>query len=92
MRYRRRKATQTAAAARAASRSDVPAGGCRVSVDLDLCQGHGVCMAEAPGVFRVDDAERKVVLLQETPDADERARVETAVQHCPTRALTLEES
>ncbi|WP_280501893.1 ferredoxin, partial [Nocardia farcinica] len=25
----------------------------RIVVDLDLCQGHAACQAEAPGVFHV---------------------------------------
>jgi ferredoxin len=32
-----------------------------------------------------------VVLRSETPDPAERARVELAVRHCPTRALSIEE-
>ena len=66
-------------------------GACRVRVDLDLCQGHGVCVDEAPAVFRVDEKERRVVLLDETPGADQRERVKLAVRHCPTRALSIEE-
>ena len=27
----------------------------KVVVDLELCQGHGVCVGEAPAVFRVVD-------------------------------------
>ena len=63
----------------------------RVKVDLDLCQGHGVCAVEAPEVFRVDPATGKVELLAERPADELRERVAKAVQYCPTRALALEE-
>ena len=59
----------------------------KVVVDLDLCQGHGVCAGEAPEVFAVDPAESRVVLLDESQPEALRARVEAAVRYCPTRAL-----
>ena len=42
-------------------------------------------------VFQIDRAENKVTLRTETPDPELRARVELAVRHCPTRALSIEE-
>lgn len=63
----------------------------KVRVDLDLCQGHGTCAAEAPEVFAVDERESKVVVLVERPDEALRAQVKAAVKYCPTRALTLVE-
>ena len=64
----------------------------RVKADLDLCQGHQVCVGEAPEVFAVEriDGEDKVVLKSESPAAEWREKVELAVRHCPTRALRLE--
>lgn len=62
--------------------------GYRVAVDLDLCQGHGVCENEAPEVFEVG-AGRKVVLLDERPGDEQRKAVEMAVKYCPTHALRL---
>jgi len=61
----------------------------RVRIDLDLCQGHGTCAAEAPEVFSVDEKESKVILLQERPLEALRAQVKAAVKYCPTRAITL---
>ncbi len=58
-----------------------------VRVDLDLCQGHGVCVNEAPEVFALDDAELKVRVLLERPGEEHRPSVESAVRHCPTRAI-----
>jgi sterol 14-demethylase len=92
VRYRRR--AQAAAAAGAhpeagAARATAGTGMC-VKVDLDLCQGHAVCVSEAPEVFAIDPATNRVRLLQENPDPALRAKVEAAVQYCPTRALSIQ--
>ena len=63
----------------------------KIRVDLDLCQGHGVCAGEAPEVFAVDPDESRVVLLDASPSEALRARVEAAVKYCPTRALRITE-
>jgi ferredoxin len=61
----------------------------KVSVDLDLCQGHAVCKEESPAVFDVDPRSSKVVIKLESPDESLRAEVKRAVKFCPTRALRL---
>jgi ferredoxin len=63
----------------------------RVTVDLDLCQGHAMCTLEAPDVFAYDKDADKVVILDEQPDESRRAAVRSAVKYCPTRALSLED-
>jgi ferredoxin len=63
----------------------------RVTADLDLCQGHAMCVAEAPGVFAYDKDEDKVRILDELPDESHREAVEAAVKYCPTRALSLDD-
>jgi ferredoxin len=63
----------------------------KIQVDLDLCQGHGVCAGEARDVFALDAATSKVVVLVETPSEAMRARVAAAVKYCPTRALRVVE-
>jgi ferredoxin len=60
----------------------------RIEVDRDLCQGHGVCESEAPGVFEVGKDHQVVVLLAEPPD-DRRAELDAAVRFCPTHALSI---
>jgi ferredoxin len=62
--------------------------GWRVVVDRDLCQGHGVCESEAPGVFEVSKAGEMTVLVEAPPD-DRRKEVEQALKYCPTHALTI---
>ena len=63
----------------------------RVRADLDLCQGHQQCQAEAPTVFGFDEAADKVVLLDEHPDESVRDDVRAAVKYCPAMALSLED-
>ena len=67
--------------------------GLRIEVDRDLCQGHGVCEAEAPDVFEVSK-KGELTIVQPRLDAtnsDEslRSQVEAAVKYCPTHALSL---
>ena len=61
----------------------------RVTADLDLCQGHQMCLIEAPEVFGFDDAADHAVVLEERPDPALAAKVASAVHHCPTMALAI---
>jgi sterol 14alpha-demethylase len=61
----------------------------RITLDLDLCQSHGVCAGDAPEVFRVDGLS-KVALITETPDASLSTKVEAAAAHCPTKTIQIE--
>ena len=66
----------------------------RVEVDRELCQGHAVCMDEAPEVFLVIERAgdyAQTSLLADPPPAEQRERVEAAVKHCPNRALKIVE-
>jgi sterol 14-demethylase len=62
----------------------------RVRVDRDLCQGHAVCVGEAPEVFALGK-DNKVMLKMARPPAELHAKVRAAVEHCPTRTLRIEE-
>lgn len=93
VRYRRREKIVSAdSSLKARTGGDRDSGPYCLRVDLDLCQGHGVCVDESPEVFEVDPEERKVVLRIENPDDSLRASVESAVRHCPSRALSIERS
>lgn len=61
----------------------------RVSVDLNVCQGHGVCHMSAPDVFELDDEDgHSVVRLDPVPAGfEEQARL--AADSCPERAITV---
>ncbi|GAB06087.1 ferredoxin [Gordonia amarae] len=61
----------------------------RIEVDLDLCQGHGMCELEAPEVFEAH--KDYVEILDSEPDESLRAQVRAAVQYCPTQALRIVE-
>lgn len=63
----------------------------RIRVDLDLCQGHGVCESEAPEVFEVGK-DHKVHVLDETPNENLLGGVRLAVKYCPTHAISLVET
>jgi sterol 14-demethylase len=90
VRYRRRALLKSHATQSPGSDAGVHrgAGALRVRVDRDLCQGHGVCAGEAPEVFQVDPRTGALTLLQTEVPAEQRARVESALRHCPTHALS----
>lgn len=95
VRYRRRARPAAAApvggGGGAADVADLAPGGARVVVDPDLCQGHAVCVSEAPELFRLDPGTGKVVVLEDRPSAALRPKLDAAVRHCPTRALRIVE-
>lgn len=90
IRYRRRNAP--AAVAAKAGAGEAPAeiirGAFRVTVDWDLCKGHGNCMAEAPEIFRLDE-DGRLTLLSETPDPALAGKAQAAEKFCPTRAIKI---
>ena len=55
----------------------------RIVVDLDLCQGHGVCESEAPSVFVVEKGAESVTILTETPKLQYR----TLARSLPARVF-----
>ena len=66
----------------------------KVKVDVDLCQGHSVCLGECPEVFDVveqDDAYPVVKVLLESPPDELREKVMTAEKYCPNHVITVEE-
>jgi ferredoxin len=62
----------------------------RILIDWDLCQGHAVCMGEAPEVFDVGD-DGKLKVLQEHPAESLRRKIELAARYCPTGAISLQD-
>ena len=60
----------------------------KVVVDYDLCESNAICMQVAPDVFEVRDDDF-LYLLTETPDEDQRAKVEESVQRCPKQAIAI---
>jgi ferredoxin len=60
-----------------------------VTVDFDLCEGHGVCTLVAPAVFSFND--RGSLQVVEHPGDEHRSAVEESVQTCPALAIRLAE-
>jgi ferredoxin len=60
----------------------------RIVLDLNKCTGLGMCEAEAPDLFEVQD-DGSLVILLENPAEDDRERAEAACEACPTEALSL---
>jgi ferredoxin len=67
----------------------------RVTADLDLCQGHGVCQMEAPEIFHVrerpGDHDQVEVLFDDVPEAL-HSKLEAAVRFCPNRVLRIRDA
>lgn len=61
----------------------------KVFIDDDNCRGHGVCAAECPQVFGINDDGYGEVLVDEVP-ADLEDAVRVVATHCPERAITVE--
>ncbi|MFZ3269723.1 MAG: ferredoxin [Mycobacterium sp.] len=60
-----------------------------VTVDYELCEGHGQCLLADPDIFDIpDDAEQVVVLEPNPPEAD-RERVLRAAAMCPAQAIHI---
>jgi sterol 14-demethylase len=95
VRYRRRHADRSVAAGGRASGAAIPTATpprtLRVTVDRALCQGHAVCVSEAPEVFTLAERATTVTLRQEQPPAALRHKLEMAVKYCPTHALAIKE-
>lgn len=60
----------------------------KVTVEPDLCEANGLCVAAAPDVFDLIDDDVVDILLPEPPPEIESAVAE-AVIACPKQALRL---
>jgi sterol 14-demethylase len=74
----------------AAAAATVKSTGLHIVLDQDLCQGHAMCVGEAPDVFRIGD-EGKVEAILDRPPAELHEKVRHAAKYCPTRAIRLVE-
>ena len=62
----------------------------KIRVDYDLCEANAICMEQAPEVFKEDEND-DLHILDETPGAELRKKVEAAVRLCPRQALALDD-
>ncbi len=59
-----------------------------VSIDRQLCQGHSMCMGEAPELFKIDET-GFAHILQEYPDMSMLEKARQAARYCPNQAITV---
>jgi ferredoxin len=64
----------------------------RTRVDVERCQGHGLCHWTAPEVFAPDDDDGHAVVQVETVPPELEAAVRDAAANCPESAIELLES
>lgn len=62
----------------------------KIVVDRDLCESNGLCVDACPAVFRLDEDDRLVILV-DAPAETLRIEVQQAVRVCPRQALSIEE-
>jgi ferredoxin len=60
----------------------------KVTVDTEMCTGHGRCYVLGPDVFTADDYGHCVVLHDEVGD-DLAVQARAGADNCPERAITL---
>jgi ferredoxin len=63
----------------------------KVSVSRKACIGAGQCAMIAPTVFRQDETEGLVELLEPEPPAEVAEAVRTARAVCPAQAIRIDE-
>lgn len=59
-----------------------------ISIDRQLCQGHSMCMGEAPELFQVD-ASGYSHILQTKPDMALLEKARQAARFCPNQAISV---
>jgi ferredoxin len=60
----------------------------RITIDRERCMGSGNCAFWAPSTFELDDDMKAIVL---DPDGDDVAKIQNAVEACPTHALAVDQ-
>jgi len=60
----------------------------RIAVDRSRCTGLGLCEAQAPDLFDVQD-DGSLLVRDEHPGEERRTDLMSAVAGCPTQALSI---
>jgi sterol 14alpha-demethylase len=60
-----------------------------IILDRDLCQGHAVCVGEAPELFKIAD-DGKVALCRDDVPAALADKARAAARYCPTRSIKIQ--
>jgi ferredoxin len=61
----------------------------KVTVDSEVCTGHGRCYVLGPDVFAADDYGHCVVLHEQVSD-ELAAQARTGAENCPERAISVD--
>ena len=61
----------------------------RVSVDLNACQGHGVCHMSAPDVFELDELDGHSIVQTDPVPPELEDDAQLGADSCPERAITV---
>ena len=59
----------------------------KIEVDMTKCQHYGMCVFEAPEVFKLNEDDKLEYVA--TADDSERANVEAAIDVCPMQAIFI---
>ena len=63
----------------------------KVTIDAELCQGHGRCFAIAPDLFGFDDMGNGIVIGDGTLNESSLKLAQLAQANCPEHAIFIEE-
>jgi ferredoxin len=61
----------------------------RITVDYQLCEGHGQCILGAPDVFDLPDDAEQVAVLNPQPTEEQRDSIVRAAAMCPAQAIHI---
>ncbi len=59
----------------------------KINVDMNKCQHYGMCVFEAPKVFKLNDEDKLEYLA--TAEDSELGNVEAAIDVCPMQAIFI---
>jgi ferredoxin len=62
----------------------------KLTIDAELCAGHGRCYDLAPELVEPDDDGHAVIVVTADLDPEQETAASAAVRNCPERALSLE--
>lgn len=62
----------------------------KVTVDQDICQGHGRCYSLAPELFEPDEIGNGVELADGNVPSEHEALAKRAAANCPERAVIID--
>jgi ferredoxin len=63
----------------------------KVHIDVDRCQGHGVCHMTAPDLFQLRDEDGQAYVLNEELEPSQFEDAKRGEASCPELAITVSE-